>query len=159
VPTGAFLAGYLLVWATFSALATAWQWELHATALLSPRAASASPYLSGILLLVAGIYQWTPVKSACLKHCRSPLGFLMRSWRDGASGALRMGLQHGTYCVACCWFLMLLMFVLGAMNLLWMAALTAFVVLEKAAPGGRRIGQVAGLALIVWGAATLVLAF
>lgn len=157
-PTGEFLAGYLLVWTAFSAFATLWQWDLHSMELLSDRAASASPYLSGGLLLLAGLYQWTPIKGACLKHCRSPLGFLMRSWRDGRWGAFRMGMHHGIYCVACCWPLMLLMFVLGAMNVLWMAALTAFIVLEKAAPGRYRVGQAIGLLLTAWGAVTLALA-
>ena len=102
VPTGLFLAGYLLVWTAFSAIATAVQWGLHTTALLSPGVASVSPVLGGLLLLTAGIFQFTTLKQACLTHCRSPLGFVMGHWREGRSGALRMGLEHGLYCVGCC---------------------------------------------------------
>ncbi len=106
IPTTVFLLGYLLVWTGFSAVATLAQWSLHAAALLSPMMISTSPILGGILLLAAGLFQWTPLKNACLKHCRSPLGFLMTEWRDGAQGALTMGLMHGSYCVGCCWILM-----------------------------------------------------
>lgn len=115
--TAVFLGGYLVVWTGFSALATLAQWGLHEAALLSPMMVSTSPILGGVLLLSAGIFQWTPWKYACLKHCRSPLGFLMTDWRDGAWGAFSMGLRHGSYCTGCCGFLMAFLFVAGVINL------------------------------------------
>ena len=119
VPTSVFLVGYLGVWGAFSVLATAAQWGLHTVSLLSPMMVSASPVLGGILLLVAGIYQWTPLKHACLSKCRSPLGFVLNEWREGRWGAFLMGLKHGSYCTGCCWSLMALLFVAGVMNLVW----------------------------------------
>lgn len=151
VPTGVFLLGYLAVWTAFSALAAVAQWALHATALLSPMMVSTSPILGGILLIAAGVFQWTPLKDACLTHCRSPLSYLMTDWRDGKSGAFRMGLKHGTYCTGCCWFLMALLFVAGVMNMWWVAIISVFVLAEKAAPKGLLLGRVAGLLLAVWG--------
>ncbi len=151
VPTPVFLTGYLLVWAGFSALATLTQWGLHTAALLSPMLVSTSSILGGILLLAAGIFQWTPLKHACLTHCRSPLGFLMTHWRDGARGALIMGLEHGIYCVGCCWILMVLLFVAGVMNLLWVATIAAFVLAEKVFPRGELVGRVAGGVLVLAG--------
>ena len=153
VPTGVFLMGYVLVWSGFAAAATLANWGLHANSLLSSMAGgSTSAYLGGALLMVAGAFQWSPLKSVCLTRCRSPLGFLMSEWRDGTGGALKMGLRHGAYCVGCCWILMGLLFVLGVMNLLWIAALAAFVLLEKVAPGGRRFSRGTGLLLFGWGA-------
>ena len=140
-----------MVWIGFSALATLAQWGLHEAALLSPMMVSTSPILGGVLLLSAGIFQWTPWKYTCLKHCRSPLGFLMTDWRDGAWGAFWMGLRHGSYCTGCCWFLMALLFVAGVMNLLWVAAITAFVLVEKMVPRGDLVGRVAGGVLILAG--------
>jgi predicted metal-binding membrane protein len=150
-PTAVFLGGYLLVWTGFSALATLAQWGLHSMALLSPMMVSTSPILGGILLLTAGIFQWTPWKYACLNHCRSPLGFLMTDWREGTKGALIMGLKHGSYCTGCCWFLMALLFVAGVMNLLWVATITAFVLVEKMVPRGDLVGRVAGGVLVLAG--------
>jgi predicted metal-binding membrane protein len=153
VPTGVFLAGYLVVWAAFGVLATAAQWALHAVSLLSPMMAITSPVLGGVLLLAAGVYQWTPLKHACLRKCRSPLGFVLNEWRDGRWGAFSMGLKHGGYCTGCCWSLMTLLLVAGVMNLLWVAAIAGFVLLEKAAPAGDRLGRVAGVVLVgsgVW---------
>lgn len=152
VPTSVFLLGYLIVWTAFSALAAAAQWGLQAAALLSPTMVSTSPLLGGALLVAAGIFQWTPFKDACLRHCRSPMGFLLSQWREGSWGALRMGLKHGNYCLGCCWLLMVLPFVGGVMNLLWMAAITAFVLIEKVAPSGNWVGRLTGLLLIGWGA-------
>ncbi|MBX6763901.1 MAG: DUF2182 domain-containing protein [Rubrobacteraceae bacterium] len=152
VSTGVFLLGYLVVWAGFAALATTAQWGLHAAALLSPMMASTSPILGGVLLLAAGVYQWTPLKHACLRHCRSPLGFVLNEWREGRWGAFLMGLKHGGYCTGCCWFLMALLFVAGVMNLLWVAAISGFVLLEKVAPAGHRVSRVAGVVLVGWGA-------
>ncbi len=151
VPTGVFVLGYLLVWGGFSGAAALGQWALHTAALLSPALATTSPILGGALLVAAGVYQLTPLKEACLAHCRSPLGFLMTEWREGAAGALRMGLRHGAYCLGCCGVLMGLLFVTGVMNLLWVAAIAAFVLIEKAAPGGPWIGRLASAALIVAG--------
>jgi predicted metal-binding membrane protein len=156
VPTAVFLSGYLLVWTGFSVLATLAQWGLHEAALLSPMMVSTSSILGGILLLAAGIFQWTPLKYACLKHCRSPLSFLMTDWREGYRGALIMGLKHGSYCTGCCWFLMALLFVAGVMNLLWVATITAFVLVEKAVPRGDLVGRIAGVALCIAGLIMLV---
>jgi predicted metal-binding membrane protein len=151
VPTVIFLSGYLLVWAGFSVLATLAQWGLHSVALLSPMMVSTSPILGGMILLAAGIFQWTPLKYACLTHCRSPLSFLMTDWREGHRGALIMGLRHGSYCTGCCWFLMALLFVAGVMNLLWVATITAFALIEKVAPHGDVVGRVAGVVLVIAG--------
>ncbi len=159
VPTGVFLAGYLMVWAFFSVAATAVQWALHSATLLSPMLSSASPILGGILLLTEGVFQWTPLKNACLRHCRTPMGFITNDWREGRRGALAMGLHHGAYCLGCCWALMGLLFLLGVMNLLWIAALAGFVLAEKVVPGGLWAGRIAGLGLLVWGLWLLLNAF
>ena len=151
VPTTVFLGGYLLVWTGFSALAMLAQWGLHSAALLSPMMVGTSPILGGLVLLAAGSFQWTPLKYTCLTRCRSPLGFLMTDWREGHRGALIMGLRHGMYCVGCCWFLMALLFVAGVMNLLWVAAIAAFVLVEKVVPRGDLVGRVAGGGLVVAG--------
>jgi predicted metal-binding membrane protein len=113
---------------------------------------SSSGYLGGGLLLVAGAFQWSQLKYACLTHCRSPLSFLMSDWRNGTRGAFLMGLVHGKYCLGCCWILMALLFVLGVMNLVWIAALAAFVLAEKVAPAGIRMSRVSGGLLVIWGA-------
>lgn len=155
VPTGIFILGYLSVWGAFSLAAGLAQWGLHTAALLSPAMTTTSPLVGGALLVAAGLYQLTPLKEACLAHCRSPLGFLMTEWRDGVAGALRMGLRHGSYCLGCCWILMTLLFVTGVMNLLWVALIALFVLVEKVAPGGRLIGRLASWALIVAGLVVL----
>ena len=151
VPTGIFLLGYLVVWTGFSALAALAQWILHAKALLSPMMVSTSPILGGGLLIVAGIFQWTPLKNACLTHCQSPLGFLLTDWREGRWGAFAMGLKHGVYCTGCCWLLMALLFVAGVMNVWWIAIIAVFVLVEKIAPTGLVVGKLAGILLAVWG--------
>jgi predicted metal-binding membrane protein len=151
MPTMVFLAGYVLVWMGFSILATLAQWGLHSLALLSPMMVSTSPILGGLLLVAAGVSQWTPLKYTCLTHCRSPLGFLMTEWREGPQGALIMGLHHGGYCVGCCWSLMALLFVAGVMNLLWVATIAAFVLVEKVVPLGDLVGRVAGGVLVLAG--------
>jgi predicted metal-binding membrane protein len=151
VPTSVFLAGYLGVWAAFSVLATAAQWGLHTVSLLSPMMAITSPALGGVLLVAAGIYQWTTLKDTCLSKCRSPLGFVLNEWREGRWGAFLMGMKHGGYCTGCCWSLMTLLLVAGVMNLLWVAAIAGFVLLEKVAPAGDRLGRVAGVLLVGWG--------
>lgn len=152
VPTSVFLAGYLVVWTAFSVLATAAQWGLHAASLLSPMTAITSPVLGGVLLVGVGIYQWTPLKHACLSRCRSPLGFVLSEWREGRVGAFLMGLKHGGYCAGCCWSLMALLLVAGVMNLFWVAAMAGFILLEKVAPGGERLGRMVGVVLVGWGA-------
>jgi predicted metal-binding membrane protein len=151
-PTSVFLLSYLLVWATFAVLATLAQWGLHAVSLLSPMMVSTSPIFGGALLLAAGIYQWTPLKHTCLSNCRSPLGFVLNEWREGKWGAFIMGMKHGGYCTGCCWSLMTLLFFAGVMNLLWVAAIAGFILLEKVAPAGHRVSQVAGVLLVGLGA-------
>jgi predicted metal-binding membrane protein len=150
--TGAFLAGYLAVWIGFSAATTFAQWGLHRAAFLSPMMASNSPVLGGMLLIGAGVFQFTPLKHACLAHCRSPVGFFMTEWREGMRGAFLMGIRHGAYCVGCCWLLMALLFVAGVMNLLWVAMIAAYVLIEKIVPAGHWVGRAIGLCVIVCGA-------
>jgi len=149
--TGLFVLGYLASWTGFSILATLAQWGLHEAALISPMMVSTSPVLGGVILIAAGVFQWTPLKHACLSHCRSPVGFLVSEWRDGGAGAFVMGLRHGTYCVGCCWLLMAVLFVTGVMNLLWIAAIAAFVLIEKLVPSGEWVGRVAGILLAGYG--------
>jgi predicted metal-binding membrane protein len=152
VSTGVFLSGYLVVWAGFALLATLGNWGLHQASLLtSMMGGSSSGYLGGALLLTAGIFQWSQLKYVCLTHCRSPLSFLMSDWKDGTGGAFKMGLQHGRYCLGCCWILMALLFVLGVMNLVWIAALAAFVLTEKVIPAGKTISKITGGLLVAWG--------
>ena len=150
-PAGAFLGGYLLVWIGFSLLATGAQWGLQKAALLSMMMEPTSKVFAGIVLLVAGIYQWTPLKHSCLRHCRNPLSVLIQHWRPGIGGAVSMGARHGVYCTACCWFLMALLFAVGVMNLLWVALLATFVLIEKAAPRGDIVARVGGVALVAAG--------
>ena len=152
----ALTAGYLFIWALFSIAATALQRGFSALLLLSPMMEGASTRFSAALLLLAGLYQLTPIKLACLRACQSPLGFLMSRWRGGVSGAFRMGLAHGAYCVGCCWALMLLLFAGGVMNLAVIAALTALVAFEKLAPFGRHAARVTGMLLIAGGLWMLV---
>jgi predicted metal-binding membrane protein len=157
---GWFAAGYLLAWLAFSIVATIGQWGLARAALLTPMMASASGVFGGIVLLAAGLYQWTPLKDVCLKHCQSPLTFIQRhgGFRRDIAGALRLGFRHGLYCVGCCWALMALLFVGGVMNVLWIAGLAIFVLAEKIAPVGRLLSRAAGLGLIGWGIWTLAAA-
>ena len=150
-PTAALVAGYLLVWVGFSALAALTQVGLHQATLLSPAMASTSPFLGGALLLTAGLWQWFPVKQTCLHHCRSPFHFLQHEWREGAAGAVGMGVAHGFYCLGCCWALMALLFVGGVMNLLWVVAIAGLVLVEKVARAGPWVGRMAGLGLAGWG--------
>jgi predicted metal-binding membrane protein len=148
VPTSVFVAGYLVAWGGFSAVATVAQWGLDGLVLLTPMLALGSSLIGGGLLIAAGVYQFSPLKQACLRACRSPFAFVLNHWRDGRWGALRMGLEHGVYCIGCCAVLMALLFLAGAMNLLWVAALAAFVFVEKLLPGGVWIGRVGGLAMV-----------
>jgi predicted metal-binding membrane protein len=155
--SGAFLAGYLLLWLGFSILAVGLQAALETAALLNPMGmALSSGWLAGGVLITAGLYQFTPLKGACLAHCRSPAHWLSRNYRPGRLGALRMGLSHGAFCVGCCWMLMLILFVVGIMNLVWVAALTLLVAAEKLLPRGQWIARGGGVALIAWGVTLLV---
>ena len=151
VATAVFVAGYVTAWTAFSAGATAFQLGLERLAVLSPTMVSSSPTLGGMLLIAAGVYQWTPAKEACLRHCQAPLLFISLRWRPGPAGALGIGLAHGLYCIGCCWVLMGLLFVGGVMNLLWVAAIAVFVLVEKAAPCGRASGLFAGIILVFGG--------
>jgi predicted metal-binding membrane protein len=153
--TWMFAAGYLAVWTAFSLAATVIQVTLARTEVLS-NALTVAPILGAAILGAAGIYQFTPWKSACLRHCQSPVAFFMTRWRDGAAGAFRMGLQHGTSCVGCCWMLMALLFVAGVMNLLWVASITVFVLLEKLIPYPRVVSCTAGCVLITAGVIVLL---
>ncbi|KUF08796.1 DUF2182 domain-containing protein [Pseudoponticoccus marisrubri] len=150
--SGAFLGGYLAIWAGFSAMATAAQWALEAAGLVSATMMTLIDTLPGALLLIAaGLFQFTPLKAACLEHCRSPARFLADRRRPGRRGALVMGLEHGAYCLGCCWFLMALLFVGGIMNLYWIVGLAAFVALEKLLPRGPDLARLAGAGLVAWG--------
>ena len=155
VPTAFFVAGYLAVWVAFGALCAALQSFLHRQALLSTMMSSTSFIFSACLLIAAGVYQFTPLKEACLHHCRTPFAFLLGEWREGKSGAVRMGAEHGLFCVGCCWMLMLLPFAAGVMDLRWMAAITVLLMLEKAAPGGEWVSRIAGVLLVAAAAGVL----
>lgn len=154
--SGAFIGGYLLVWTMFSAAAASTQTGLHRAAFLTPDMASGSAVLGGAILLMAGVYQWLPIKNTCLTHCQSPLGFITQHWRDGATGGFIMGVRHGAFCVGCCWALMALLFVVGVMNLTWVATMAAFVLVEKLTPKVPHLGRAAGILLIIWGTYVLV---
>jgi predicted metal-binding membrane protein len=147
--TIAFVTGYLTLWFGFSLLAALaqWGWQIAPLDVSSDTASIAS----GGLLILAGLFQWSPLKHACLAHCRSPQGFFMTEWRKGIKGAFNMGMKHGRYCVGCCWALMTLLFIAGAMNPLWMMVITLFVLVEKIGPRGGWVSRFAGLALISWG--------
>ena len=152
VPVAAFAAGYLLAWLLFSALATGLQFALEQSGLVHRMLmGSTTPVLSGGFLVVAGLYQFSPWKDRCLGHCRSPATFLSAHWRKTRAGALRMGLEHGLFCVGCCWSLMLLLFVGGVMNLVWIAGLAALVLLEKLHRAGRWVARGAGLLMVAGG--------
>ena len=151
VPTGVFAAGYLIVWGLFSVIATLLQWALEGTGLLSSMMVSTSALLGGCLLLAAGAWQLTPIKQACLRHCRSPIAFLSGNWRNGRGGAFLMGVRHGVYCLGCCGFIMGLLFYGGVMNLYWIIGLAVFVLIEKLTPAGHWISKAVGIGLLGWG--------
>jgi predicted metal-binding membrane protein len=156
--TALFVLGYLAVWCAFAAVATALQWGLDEAGLMSDTMALANRIVAATVLVAAGIYQWTPLKEACLRRCRSPLDFLLFHWRDGGLGALASGIGHGAYCLGCCWMLMALLFVGGIMNLAWIAVIALLVLIEKTLPWGGWMGRATGAALIIWGAVTLAMA-
>ncbi len=153
--TALFVAGYFLVWGGFSLAAALAQTALSRAGLLSAGMATTSALLGGGVFVLAGLYELSPLKHRCLGHCRSPLEWLPRHWRPGRAGALRMGAEHGAWCLGCCWVLMLLLFAVGVMNLLWVAALAAIVLAQKLLPGGPLLSRLAGIALIGWGALLL----
>jgi predicted metal-binding membrane protein len=146
-----FAAAYLGIWFLFSGGATAAQWALQTLGAVDAMIVSTSMLLTAALLVLAGVYQFSPLKRMCLSRCRTPVGFLLGEWRPGAYGAFVMGARHGLLCVGCCWALMALLFVGGAMNLAWVAALSIAVALERLLPGGERLSSVLGVALIVVG--------
>jgi predicted metal-binding membrane protein len=147
-----FVAGYVAIWAAFSALAASAQWALTSAGLLSSLELTATRRLGALLVALAGVYQLTPLKNFCLLHCRSPAEFLSAHWRTGSAGAWWMGVVHGAFCVGCCWLLMGLLFFAGVMNLLWVAALGVFVLLEKLVPRGEWLARASGVLLLVFAA-------
>jgi predicted metal-binding membrane protein len=154
-PTGLFALGYLMIWFSFSLVATALQWGLDRAGLLSAGMASGNATFAGVLLIVAGLYQWTPLKQSCLVQCRSPFQQLARYWRNGTCGPILAGAGHGLFCLGCCWMLMAILFVGGLMNVLWIAAVAVLVLIEKRLQAGPRVGRLTGIALLVWGAIVL----
>lgn len=154
--TGLFVFGYLAVWFGFSLVAVASQWGLDRIGLLSADMASLNAILSGMLLIVAGLYQLSPWKQACLAQCRSPFHLITKYWRRGGMGPMLAGMGHGLFCLGCCWMIMALLFVAGVMNIMWISAIALLVALEKLLPAGPRVSQVTGILLMVWGAMVLV---
>jgi predicted metal-binding membrane protein len=148
--TSSLLAGYLLVWMGFSVLATIVQWALYSAGVLSASGMrTANESVDVVVLAGAGLFQFSSLKSVCLKHCRTPIGFLISEWRLGLRGAFVMGIRHGLHCVGCCWLLMTLLYVVGVMNIAWGAALAALVLAERILPGGRWLGRVVGVILVL----------
>jgi predicted metal-binding membrane protein len=158
-PAGWFLGGYLVAWGLFAAVATLAQWALESLALLSPMMASTSNRFGGAVLVMAGIWQWLPMKDACLSRCRAPLSFVQQhgGFQERVGGSLRLGFLHGMYCIGCCWALMAVLFVGGVMNLLWIAALMILVLLEKILPGARWFARISGVVAVATGLWMLVL--
>jgi predicted metal-binding membrane protein len=152
-PASAFVAGYLLAWGAFSAAATLLQWWLESLALITPMMAGMSRRLAGTVLIVAGIYQWLPVKQSCLSQCRSPMSFVQRhgGFQASARGSVRLGALHGWYCIGCCWVLMALLFAFGVMNFLWIAGLMIFVLVEKVVPRAAAVSRIAGVVAVGMG--------
>ncbi|WP_256717789.1 DUF2182 domain-containing protein [Shewanella sp. UCD-KL12] len=143
-----FVAGYLLAWMLYSLIITGIQYYLHTVSLLTPMMKSGHLSFTSLLLLLAGIYQWLPIKQSCLKNCRSPLSLITKDWREGRFNAIKLGFSHGQYCLGCCWILMALLFVLGVMDLFWIAILTLAVFVEKVAPKGEVFAKILGVILI-----------
>ncbi|MGZ8245458.1 DUF2182 domain-containing protein [Methylomagnum sp.] len=149
-----FLLGYFLVWVGFSVAATGLQWLFHGLRWLTPMMDAGNGAVSGTILVLAGLYQFTPWKAACLSHCRTPLGFLLSHGRPGGWGGLRLGLHHGRYCLGCCWAEMLVMFAVGVMNLPWMGGITLAIVAERYLPGSADpVRQLTGIGLVGFGLA------
>jgi predicted metal-binding membrane protein len=157
VPTWTFVAAYLLVWTVFGALAYALAGGAQALAEGAPWVVQNAARSGGVILVLTGLYQLSPLKWVCLSRCRTPLAWVLHAWRDGYAGAFLMGLEHGAYCLGCCWLLFVLLFPLGMMNVAAMAAITALIFAEKSLPHGYRVGQVAGLLLIAYGVAVVLM--
>ena len=156
IPTSLFASGYLISWLAFSLFVIILHWGLEKSELVhSMMMWSTSIKLSAVFLIIAGIYQFSPLKHACLTHCRSPAEFLSKNWRNSRIGAMQMGIKHGLYCVGCCWVLMGLLFVGGIMNLLWIVGLAIFILLEKVTPFGNEIAKVSGAAMMLVGISLL----
>ena len=146
------LAGYLMSWVLFSLVITLPEYAMHKSGLLNPMMEPTHAYLGSVMLIIAGLYQFTPFKDACLTVCQSPLTFLMNNWKDGNLGAFLVGYKHGFYCIGCCWALMLTLFALGVMNIMWVMVLTIFVLFEKLSYKNPLLfRRVAGYAFILWG--------
>jgi len=155
VPTWVFTSAYLLVWSATGVLAYAIAVAGDALADESTWILDNAPRIGGGFLIVAGIYQITPLKDICLSKCRTPISFILTSWKDGYAGSFRMGLEHGVFCLGCCWLLFLILFPLGMMNIIVLAGITALIFAEKSLPIGRRVAQAAALALVVYGAVVI----
>jgi len=155
VPAGYLLGGYFLVWTLFSLLATILQWGLQQITWLNPDMIITNKILGSIILIGAGLFQFTSLKQSCLRYCRTPVDFLHRHWKENKMGALKMGIENGAYCLGCCWVLMLLLFVCGIMNILWIALISAFVLIEKLLPS-KWVSFIAGAALIAYGIIVLI---
>lgn len=148
-----FISAYLAIWLLFSTALTLLQWQMHTLAWLSPMMDNENAISAAGILFLAGFYQFMPIKNACLVHCKTPMGFLLNEWEEGAAGAFKMGVRHGAYCVGCCWAQMLIMFVVGVMNLLGMALITLLVIAEKSLPlQSKFICRTVGVAFLAWGA-------
>lgn len=147
-----FVLAYLFVWFGFSMVLTLLQWQMHGLAWLSPMMDNKNTLLSSVILILAGAYQFVPLKNACLRFCRTPMGFLLNEWQEGRKGAFKMGLKHGVTCVGCCWAQMMIMFAVGVMNLLGMAFITLVVIVEKLAPSDSiLISRICGVGFVLWG--------
>jgi predicted metal-binding membrane protein len=151
VSTWVFVAAYLLVWTLFGAVAFAAASGIQAVIRLSMLSMEMTARLGGLVLIGAGIYQLTPLKTICLTKCQTPMNFILTSWRDGVGGAFWMGAKHGAYCLGCCWLLFVILFPIGIMNVAAMAVITVLIFAEKSLPFGRRVGQIAALALMAYG--------
>ena len=148
---GLFFSGYLLVWTIFSLFAATVQTILFSTGLASPMGVPTNPFVPGVILTIAGIFQIAPLKNRCLIHCQSPIGFFLTSWRDGRAGAVQMGIRHGFHCVGCCWALMALAFVAGVMNLTWMIGVTLFILIDHAILRTPVLSRVSGALFLIAG--------
>jgi len=155
VPTGYLICGYFLIWGCFSLLATLLQWLLQKLSLLNTEMVTTNKILGGIVLIAAGLYQFSSLKRRCLNYCLNPINFIHNNWKEGKRGAFQMGIENGVYCLVCCWVLMILLFISGIMNLLWIALIALFVLIEKNFPNAKWISYIAGVALTVYG--TIVL--
>ncbi len=157
VNTSYLFTGYFMVWAGFSLLATLLQWILQQVSWLNPDMIITNKILGSIILIAAGVFQFTPLKQTCLDFCKSPLEFIYKHWKEGKKGAVKMGIQNGIYCVGCCWVLMVLLFVSGVMNILWVALIALFVLIEKVFARSKWISFSAGTLLITYGVLAILL--